>query len=344
MADRVLDNARKHKIDEFYTQLVDIENEVKHYLNYFKGKTVLCNCDDPRVSQFFYFFYSRFNALGLKRLIATCYKNLNPDLFTQNLDEQAVFCIYDSENRNDDVYTDYETFIKQNEWGIFKSDGDFRSPECIELLKQTDIVVTNPPFSLFREYVAQLITFKKKFLIIGNKNAITYKEIFSLIKENKMWLGNTSMSVDMLFDVPESYAKELIKNKREGSAYKIVNGVVKGRSPSVWFTNLDHKKRHENLILYKTYNKDEYPKYDNYNAINVNKVTDIPLDYYGIMGVPVTFLDKYNPEQFKIIGMASSAGYDKDIVGIEKSKNIKDARPLINGVNTYARIFIEGKK
>jgi hypothetical protein len=244
MAGRVLDSAKKRKVDEFYTRLTDIEKEAIKYKDHFKGKTVLCNCDDPRVSRFFYFFYSGFKGLGLKRLIATCYKNINPDLFTKNLDEQAVYCIYDGKDRSDDVITDYEAFIKQNEWGILKGDGDFRSSECIELLKQSDIVVTNPPFSLFREYVAQLIEYKKKFIIIGNKNAITYKENFTLIKENKMWLGNTSMSQDMLFDIPEKLAKELIKSKKEGSAYKIIDGIVKGRSPSVWFTNIDHKKRH----------------------------------------------------------------------------------------------------
>ena len=330
MAERVLHKAKMQKVDEFYTRLSDIENEVKHYKSHFKGKTILCNCDDPRVSKFFYFFYSGFNSLDLKRLIATCYKNLNPDLFTQNLDEQAVFCIYDSKDRHDDVFTDYERFIKQNEWGVLKSDGDFRSTECIELLKQADIVVTNPPFSLFREYVAQLMEYKKKFLIIGSQNAITYKDIFTFIKNDKLWLGISPSG--MCFDVPEGYTKTT----------KVINGKVYGwQGSACWFTNLPHNKRNEKLILHKEYNKKEYPKYDNYNAINVDKVTDIPLDYEGVMGVPISFLDKYNPAQFEIIGMSSSAGYDKEIVGIEKVKNIKDARPLINGKNTYARVFIQ---
>jgi len=339
MAERVLDKAKRRKVDEFYTRLTDIEKEANNYIDHFKGKTVLCNCDDPRVSQFFYFFYSRFSSLGLKQLIATCYKNLNPDLFTQNLDEQAVYCIYDGKDRCNDVYTDYETFIKQNEWGILKEDGDFRSHECIELLKQSDIVVTNPPFSLFREYVAQLIEYEKKFLIIGNKNAITYKEIFTLIKENKMWLGNTSMSEDMLFDIPEELAKELIKNKKEGSAYKIIDGVVKGRSPSVWFTNIDHKKRHENLILYKTYNKKEYPKYDYYDAINVNKTAEIPIDYDGTMGVPISFLDKYNPDQFEILGICNSGEENPGL----RYKNTPHGRPTINGKEIYLRVLIKRK-
>ena len=341
MANKNLDNAKRQKNDEFYTQLSDIEKELIHYRSLFKGKTVLCNCDDPRVSKFFYFFFSRFHGLGLKRLIATCYKNLNPDLFSRNLDEQAVYCVYDGTGRTDDVIRDYDVFIKQNEWGALKGDGDFRSPECIELLKQADIVCTNPPFSLFREYVTQLIEYEKKFIIIGNKNAITYKEIFKLIKENKLWVGYTPMGVDMLFDVPGDFAKKVVSAKKEGSTYRIVDGIVKGRSQAVWFTNFDIKKRHEEIYLYKNYSPKEFPKYDNYDAIEVGKVVDIPQDYDGVMGVPITFLDKYNPDQFKIIGMSASAGYNADIVGLPKLKEIKDARPLINGKNTYARVFIK---
>lgn len=212
------------------------------------------------------------------------------------------------------------------------------------LLKQADIVITNPPFSLFREYVAQLVTYNKQFIIIGNKNAITYKEIFKLIKENRAWVGATPMGVDMLFDVPEEYAKIMIENGKEGSNYKIVNGIVKGRSSSIWFTNMDNPKRHEEITLYRKYTSGEYPTYDNYDAIEVGRVAEIPVDYDGAMGVPITFLDKYNPEQFEIIGMSASAGYDVEVVGLEKNSKFKDARPLLSGKNTYARIFIKRKK
>lgn len=212
------------------------------------------------------------------------------------------------------------------------------------LLKQADIVITNPPFSLFREYVAQLVTYNKQFIIIGNKNAITYKEIFKLIKENRAWVGATPMGVDMLFDVPEEYAKIMIENGKEGSNYKIVNGIVKGRSSSIWFTNMDNPKRHEEITLYRKYTSGEYPTYDNYDAIEVGRVAEIPVDYDGAMGVPITFLDKYNPEQFEIIGMSASAGYDVEVVGLEKNSKFKDARPLLSGKNTYARIFIKRNK
>jgi hypothetical protein len=326
MARSILNKARKEKIDEFYTQLSDIERELIHYREYFKGKTILCNCDDPRVSQFFYYFYSNFRGLKLKRLIATCYKNLNPDLFSQNLDEQAVYCIYDGTDRADDVITDYDTFIKQNEWGVLKGDGDFRSSECIELLKQADIVCSNPPFSLFREYVAQLIKYEKKFLIIGNQNAITYKDIFTFIKENKLWLGINPSG--MCFNVPEGYTKTT----------KIVDGVVMGWIGSAcWFTNLNHKKRNEFLMLHKNYNEKEFPKYDNFDAIEAGKVSEIPKDYDGIMGVPITFLDKYNPEQFEIIGVTNHG----DMLGIPFANN---CFAEIKGERKYVRILIKTKR
>jgi hypothetical protein len=325
MANKDLSNAKKAKKDEFYTQITDIEKELKNYKQHFKGKTVLCNCDDPRVSKFFYFFYASFHALGLKRLIATCYKNLNPDLFSQNLDEQAVYCIYDGTDRIDDVIRDYNTFIKQNEWGILKGDGDFRSAECIELLKQADIVCTNPPFSLFREYVAQLIEYGKKFIIIGNVNAVTYKEIFVLFKENKIWLGQSIHSGDREFGVPDNYPLDAagFRVGEDGKKYIRVKGVR-------WFTNLNHKKRNEEIVLYKNYSPKEFPKYDNYDAIEVSETKDIPQDYDGVMGVPVTFLDKYNPEQFEIIGN-------------EYDLNIDKGRGYINGKRMYSRIFIKRK-
>ena len=325
-----LHRANVAKKDEFYTQLADIEKELKHYKNHFKGKVVFCNCDDPRVSNFFHYFSYNFEQLGLKKLITTCYKNQEMDLFSQNDCEKAIYLEYEGDKNNNKVPDIEEIGIK-----YFKSDGDFRSNECIELLKQADIVVTNPPFSLFREYVAQLMECNKKFIIIGNKNAITYKEIFKLIKENKIWVGNTPMSTDILFDVNDDFAKELILNKKEGSGYKIINGVVKGRAQAIWFTNLDITKRHEDLILYKTYNEAEYSKYDNYDAINVDKTKEIPMNYKGAMGVPITFMDKYNPEQFEIIGI--DRVLVKEITG-------KVSRFHINNKEIYARIIIKNKR
>lgn len=332
-------HAAKHsKNDEYYTQLTDIERELKYYKHHFKGKVVYCNCDDPRISNFFHYFSYNFKKLGLKKLITTCYKSITPDLFSKHDSDRAIYLEYDGDKNGNNVPDIDEIGIVN-----LKNDGDFRNSESVALLKQADIVVTNPPFSLFREYVSQLIEFDKKFVIIGNKNAITYKEIFKLIKENKMWVGNTPMSTDMLFDVPDYFAKELISNKKEGSGYKIIDGVVKGRAQAVWFTNLDIQKRNEDLILYKKYNSKEFPKYDNYNAINVDQTKDIPVDYSKVMGVPITFLDKYNPRQFKILGMSASAGYNADIVGIPFLGD-KDARPMLNGKTTYARVFIQKNK
>jgi len=302
-----LHKAKRAKADEFYTQLSDIENECKHYWEHFKGKTILCNCDDPRVSNFFRYFSLNFEHLGLKKLIATCYKNQDIDLFSQESSEKAVYIIYEGDKNGNRQVDDNELEVKE-----LQGDGDFRSKECIELLKEADIVVTNPPFSLFREYVAQLIEYEKKFLIIGNKNAITYKEIFKLIKENKMWIGSMPMSNDLLFRLPKEASEELVNTKKQGSAYRIVNGEVLGRSSSIWFTNLDHKKRHEELILYKNYTPEEYPKYDNYDAIEVKKTAEIPMNYDGVMGVPITFLDKYNPEQFEIVKFRKGDD-DKDL-------------------------------
>jgi len=287
--------------DEFYTQLSDIEKELRHYTNHFEGKVVYCNCDDPRISAFFHYFSYRFERLGLKRLITACYKNRERDLFSRHDSERAIWLEYNGSAKGGRVPDVEDIGIRELE-----GDGDFRSAECIELLKRADIVVTNPPFSLFREYVAQLVAYGKKFLIVGSQNAVTYKEIFPLIKDNTMWLGVTPKGQDMLFDVPEVYAQELVATAREGSAYRVVEGVIKGRlGNAAWFTNLDHKKRHEELILYKRYSPEEYPAYDNYDAINVDKVAEIPKDWDGAMGVPITFLDKHNPEQFEILGFSS---------------------------------------
>jgi len=328
-----LHKAKNAKKDEFYTQLPDIEKEMKHYKDHFKRKVVLCNCDDPRASNFFRYFSYNFEKLKLKKLIATCYKNQDMDLFSQNKSERAIYLEYEGDKNDNKVPDPEEIGIKH-----LKGDGDFRSEECIELLKQADIVVTNPPFSLFREYVAQLIKYDKKFIIIGNLNAITYKEIFRLIKDNKIWFGPSIHSGDREFGVPDDYPLNAAGFRVDEKGRKFIR--VKGVR---WFTNLDYAERHEDLILYKQYNPDEYPTYDNYNAINVNKTKEIPADYDGAMGVPITYIDKYNPEQFKILGMSASAGYDKEIVGIPFLGG-KDARPLINEKNTYARVFIKNKR
>ena len=297
---KYLHKAKRRRNDEFYTQLCDIENELRHYTRHFRGKVVYCNCDDPRVSNFFHYFSYNFERLGLKRLITACYKNQDRDLFSRHDAERAIWIEYKGNSRGGRM-PDVEDI------GVhpFEGDGDFRSAECIELLKQADIVVTNPPFSLFREYVAQLVQYGKKFLIVGSQNAITYKEIFPLIKDNRMWLGVTPKGQDMLFDVPKGYAQELVATAKEGSAYRVVGGVIKGRlGNAAWFTNLDHAKRLDELILYKRYSPEEYVTYDNYDAINVDRTAEIPMDWDGVMGVPITFLDKHNPAQFEIVGVS----------------------------------------
>ncbi len=329
-----LHQANKAKKDEFYTQLPDIERELGHYKDHFRGKVVLCNCDDPRISNFFHYFSYNFETLGLKKLITTCYKNQQRDLFSQHDCEKAIYLEYEGDKNDNRVPDPEEIGIKH-----LQDDGDFRSKECIELLKQSDIVVTNPPFSLFREYVAQLVEYDKKFLILGDQNAITYKEIFKFLKNNKMWLGINNGGIKW-FGVQSNYdiKTESRKKIEDGKKYFSMGRIN-------WYTNLDITKRHEDLILYKTYqgNEQDYPKYDNYDAINVDKTKDIPMDYAGAMGVPITFMDKYNPDQFKILGLSASAGYDKEIVGIP-FKGVKDARPLVNEKVIYARILIKNKK
>jgi len=291
-----LRTAKKVKKDEFYTQLTDISKEMKHYKNHFKDKVVYCNCDDPRVSNFFHFFSYNFEKLGLKKLITTCYKSQSMDLFSESDSEQAIYLEYDGDKNNNNVPDPEEIGIVE-----LKADGDFRSAESIELLKQADIVVTNPPFSLFRDFITQLDEYDKKFVIIGNVNAITYKETFRLIKENKLWLGASIHSGDREFGVPDDYPLTAASSRIDEDGNKFIR--VKGVR---WFTNLDYKERYEDLILYKNYAPEEYPKYENFDAINVNKTKDIPSDYDGYMGVPITFLDKYNPEQFEIIGLGIS--------------------------------------
>lgn len=317
-----LHKASKSKNDEFYTQLSDIEKELRHYKEHFKDKVVFCNCDDPRVSNFFHYFSYNFEQLGLKKLITTCYKNQNRDLFSENNSERAIYLEYTGDKDGNNVPDPEEIGIKE-----LKGDGDFRSEESIELLKQADIVVTNPPFSLFREYVAQLIKYDKKFIIIGHQNSITYKEIFKLIKDNKIWLGYGFTRNCAHFINPHyiDYASDT--DHREGMIR--VSGII-------WFTNIDTKKRHEELILYKTYEgyESEYPKYDNYDAINVDKTKDIPMDYDGVIGVPITFIDKYNPEQFEIVGQMATTKIDE----------FNHGYPYINGQKVYARILIKNKK
>lgn len=326
MDNSALTAARAAKKDEFYTQLTDIERELAHYKEHFKGKTVLCNCDDPRVSNFFRYFTLNFEYLGLKRVIATCYKSQSVDLFSTHDCEQAVYQIYEGDRDGNNLPDSDEIKVKP-----LKGDGDFRSEECIELLKQADIVVTNPPFSLFREYVAQLIKYDKKFIIVGHQNAITYKEIFPLIKNNKLWLG---------YGFKGGAAHFYSKYKDVATAGNHREGMIRV-SGVMWFTNLDTQKRHEDLILYKKYTPEEYPKYDNYDAINVNKTSDIPCDYDGVMGVPITFLDKYCPEQFEIVGQLN-VGCFMDSNGWQSSngKNMLS----INNKTAYKRILIRKTK
>ena len=291
-----LHNAKRAKNDEFYTQLSDIEKEMAHYKDFFKGKVVYCNCDDARESNFFQYFTLNFEYLGLKKLITTGYKESG----------KGAALIYEGDKNGNKIVEDNEIIIRE-----LDGDGDFRSVECIEFLKEADVVVTNPPFSLFREYVAQLMKYGKKFLIIGSMNAITYKEIFPYIKNNELWLGM-------------NWVKDFVQP----------NGEVKKFGNICWYTNIGHARRNTELDLYKNYSADEYPKYDNYDAIEVSKVTDIPMDYDGVMGVPITFLDKYCPTQFEIVGL------DRYVEDNPRYGH----RFHINGKETYARILIRKKK
>ncbi|WP_255565837.1 adenine-specific methyltransferase EcoRI family protein [Mycoplasma sp. E35C] len=308
---RELSTARKNKKDEFYTQLTDIEKEMVYYKNFFKDKVIYCNCDDPEWSNFFNYFKLNFDFFQLKKLITTHFDYKKP---TYKLE-------YDGKN------------IQKSP---LRCNGDFRSDESIELLKQADIVITNPPFSLFREYISQLIEHDKKFLIIGNQNAISTIEVFNYFKENKVWYGVSISSGDREFRVPDSYELNAIGTRTDSQGNKYIR--VKGVR---WFTNLDHKKRHEEFISYKPYNPEEYPKFDNYNAINIDKTKEIPMDYYEPMGVPITFLDKYNPDQFEILDANNIS-----INGLRKKPHglIKDKEGSVNGLCKYVRIVIRRKK
>ena len=345
MTNSNLKEAKKAKKDEFYTQLSDIERELKYYKHHFKDKVVYCNCDDPRVSNFFHYFSYNFEKLGLKKLITTCYKNQSMDLFSQNDSEQAIYLEYTGDKNGNNVPDPNEIGIK-----YLKGDGDFRSKESIELLKQADIVVTNPPFSLFREYVAQLIEYDKKFVIVGHQNAIKYKEIFPLIRDNKIWLGYGFKGGAGHF-INEHYEDYATATDRKEGMIR-VSGVH-------WFTNLEINKRHEDLILYKRYTPEEYPKFENYDAINVDVTKDIPVDYDGMIGVPITFMDKYNPDQFEIIGVGiANLGLEMGIQPYKPEhkkyrKEIQkrgavdgDLYMMVDGVVTvpYSRIIIKRKK
>jgi len=335
-----LHSSRADKADEFYTQLSLIESELKHYKEHFKGKVVFCNCDDPFESNFFKYFAMNFNSLGLKKLIATCYAT-SPIVYTQlNLfGTEIVVSTEETEKKpykieitevtdeNQDGRTDladveYLLRNRKNALALLEGDGDFRSPECVELLKQADIVVTNPPFSLFREYMAQLMEYEKDFIIIGNQNAITYREIFPLIRDNKVWLGYNSGH--FWFMVPDTYEEKKtdFRIDENGQKWRRMGNIC-------FFTNLDIDKRHEDMTLFRTYSPEEYPKYDNYDAINVNRTLDIPCDYYGVMGVPITFMQYYNPNQFIIIGLDD---HRVEWVG---------HGPKLNGRTLYRRVIIQ---
>lgn len=313
-----LHKAKDAKNDEFYTQLTDVSKELMHYKQHFKDKIVLCNCDDPTWSAFWKYFHLNFEALGLKKLISTHYDK-NGSTYKME---------YTGGNDND-VEVGVKTPLEGN--------GDFRNQECLDLMDESDIIVTNPPFSLFREYVAVLMEHQKKFLIIGNQNAISYKEIFRSLRANEFWLGYHSG--DMSFRVPDDSEPHPTRFWVDDDGHK-----WRSLGNAMWITNLDHNKRHERLPLWKTYSSEMYPKYDNYNAINVNKYGDIPVDYDDIMGVPITFMQYYCPEQFEIVGLIASAGYLPDLVGIPMTWDKKQACPYVDNKKVYARILIRKKK
>ena len=371
MANHNLSSAKRAKNDEFYTQFIDIQREIEAYLDYdpktFKGKVVYCNCDDPYESNFFRYFVLNFKKLGLKRLITTSYKpsslaNTQLGLFGDdgtlppakgrpkvNANKFIINKVHDINGDGEFNLKDVAEALKANkvnQWAPLKGDGDFRGAECIKLLAQADIVVTNPPFSLFREYLKQLMEHGKKFVIVGSKNAITYKEIFPLIMANQLWTGVTGFSKDMLFIAPP----DTDFSDKPKTALRCVDGVTYLRSPSIWFTNLDHGRRHQPLVLMtmaenlkhsphkQIKGKKKYEKYDNYNAIEIPFTDAIPSDFKGVMGVPISFLDKYNPDQFEIIGCSYSYGepigyhIKNTSYGVSVSKR-----------DIYKRIFIKHK-
>ncbi|MBR6251722.1 MAG: adenine-specific methyltransferase EcoRI family protein [Bacteroidales bacterium] len=337
--------ARKDKQDEFYTQLEDIENELRHYRKHFNGKVVLCNCDDPYESNFFKYFAMNFNQLGLKKLIATCYAgSLIADTQMSIFDEEQpeekktrvphkiVITEVTDVNGDGAINLGDVEYLIQNDKNVLtrlKGSGDFRSDECIDLLKEADIVVTNPPFSLFREYMAQIIEYQKSFLIIGNQNNVTYKEIFKLIMQNKIWAGVNAGA--QKFEVPLSFERNNTYMDN-GKKYAKFGNIC-------WFTNLDHNKRHEELDMYKHYSTAEYQYYDNYNAIDVGKTADIPMDFDGIMGVPITFVYKYNPEQFEIVGITDRGNE----YGLKTKEYTKVDSPKYGDLNRRGALLINNE-
>ena len=363
MANKNLNAAKTAKKDEFYTQLTDIERELQHYWQHFRDKVVLCNCDDPYESNFFKYFALRFNQLGLKKLICTCY-NGSPVQGNELMIDFGDFSdepkkiaykveITEVKDLNGDGavdLSDVQYLLKndKNVIGTLKT-GDFRDPECIELLKQADIVVTNPPFALFREYIGQLVEYDKKFLVIGNQNGTSYKEIFPLLMNNKIWLGynsgHTWFAVPENYEIPAFYDLNDVQRLRSnGYAYRD-GRLWRNLGNICWFTNLDHKKRHEDIDLVNRYSPEEYETYVNYDAIEVSKYTEIPYDYEGYMGVPITFLDKYNPNQFEILGISTIIGTDKP-KDLPKSKQGGPAFYIKrNGEyqRMYTRILIRNK-
>ena len=357
MANKDLNAAKEAKKDEFYTQLVDIEHELKHYRKHFRGKTILCNCDDPYESNFFKYFANNFNAFGLKKLICTCYSGsyvsqlelplYNIDTESNNKKIAYKIVITDVSDMNGDGRVDLADvrYLIQNDknvLSILKGNGDFRSHECIELLKESDIVVTNPPFSLFREYIAQLMKYEKKFLILGRMSALHYSEIFPFIKNNQIWLG-FGFNLSMVYKSPYENIKEANRKYVKAKGYNPDEYI---KVPAIgWFTNLDHNKRHEQLITYKNYSPEDYPTYDNYDAIDVNEITNIPKDYTGIMGVPDTYLGQHNPDEYELIGIGS--GKLAKLIGVRKNyRGRTDLALTIDGEHKcpYSRILIRKKK
>ena len=348
MARKDLEQAKDAKKDEFYTQLSDIEKELVHYREYFRDKVVFCNCDDPYESNFFKYFALNFNALGLKKLIATCYDGspiAQQELALFPTDEiepkrkaykVEISEVPDLDGNGSTDLTDVQLLLKSSDHNVkaeLKQNGSFDSPESVELLKEADIIVTNPPFSLFREFLALLDKYNKQFIIIGNTNALKYKLTFKMFQEDKIRTGYTNFNVGMYFQVPDSWEK----------FHHIENGKKMARvSTSCWFTNLPVSRHHEELILIKKYSPEEYPEFDNYKAINVNTYIDIPCDYPGVMAVPITFLDKFNPEQFDIIWTTDRGG-DGYLEEYKKPWDRYDA-PVLRGKGMYTRILIRNKK
>lgn len=356
-----LNRAGIAKKDEFYTQLCDIEAELLYYKDSFKDKVVFCNCDDPFESNFFKYFTLHFNELKLKKLVATCYQHsslsgckypVDEILFPRPTEQKRAYKAVVTSVDNSFLQSDSNTFILKdlfslpgNSIELLNGDGDFRSAECLALLDSSDVVVTNPPFSLFRDFIGTLVAREKKFLILGNINAATYKEVFPLIRDNKIWLGASIHSGDRKFYVPDTYPLDAAGCGYDDNGRRYIR--VKGIR---WYTNIDMSQRHKGLELSKVYSPEEYPSFDNYSAINVSRTANIPYDYPGIMGVPITFLDRYDPDQFEILMLANgnvranSNAETLKMVGYRRHENDKGGVGVINGKRSYARVLIRNKK